>query len=101
MSVKYRITLLVTAPGFIASLIFSLVVFFELLEQPFDVLDYELAEEANRAVKVTADNKTKSELESIKPHIFETFPTWLKIMILIQKECSGSQGWQSRSLFRL
>ena len=79
MSVKHRITLLVTAAGFIASLIFSLAIYYELIEQPFDVLDFELTEEANRAVKVLEDNNIKSDLESINPRILESFPTWLKI----------------------
>ncbi|MGD9161186.1 MAG: HAMP domain-containing protein, partial [Desulfobacteraceae bacterium] len=79
MSVKYRITLLVTAAGFIASLLFSVVIFYELIEQPFYVLDFELAEEANRAVSLIEENQIKSQLNILNPHILDTFPTWLKI----------------------
>lgn len=79
MSVKYRITFLVTAAGFIASLFFSAAIFYELIEQPFKVLDFELAEEANRAVKIIDGDRLKTHPETMNPHILDSFPTWLKI----------------------
>jgi two-component system OmpR family sensor kinase len=46
MTVKTRITLLVAGAGFIASLLFSMVVFLELVEEPIELLDNVLEEEA-------------------------------------------------------
>ena len=51
MTVKRRITLFVIGAGFVSSLLFSILVFFELLEQPFDILDAVLKEEAYRAAE--------------------------------------------------
>ena len=79
MSIKYRISLFVTTAGFIASLLFSVILFFELIEQPFDLLDRELTEEASRAVKRIERAQIKSEQENMDPHILDDFPTWLKI----------------------
>ena len=79
MTVKTRIMLFVAGAGFIASLLFSIVVFYELIEQPFAVLDSELTEEANRAVDIIKVNQKKLKMETLNPHILDTFPTWLKI----------------------
>ena len=79
MSVKYRITLLVTAAGFIASLLFSAIIFYEMIEQPFYLLDMELEEEANRAVKIIETNQMKSDLSLLNLPVFENFPSWVKI----------------------
>ena len=54
MTVRRRISLLVTGAGFVASLLFSLAVFAELVEQPFRILDVELEEEAHRAARLVA-----------------------------------------------
>jgi two-component system OmpR family sensor kinase len=59
--------------------IFSAVVFYELIEQPFSILDMELEEEADRAVQVIDVNEMESIKEPLNPHILDTFPTWLKI----------------------
>ena len=45
MTVKTRITLLIVGAGLVSSLLFSAVVFYELIEQPFDLLDSVLKEE--------------------------------------------------------
>ncbi len=79
MSIKYRITLLVTAAGFIASLLFSVVIFYELIEQPFDLLDMELEEEATRAVKIIEMNQVKSDSALLNLPVFGNFPSWIKI----------------------
>lgn len=46
MTVKTRITFFVAGAGFIASLLFSMVVFFSLVEEPVELLDTVLKEEA-------------------------------------------------------
>ena len=60
MSVKTRITLLIAGAGFFPSLLFSVVVFYELVEQPFDLLDSVLEEEAYSAVRM---NLASAELQ--------------------------------------
>ena len=60
MTLKTKITLFITGAGFISSLIFSTVVFFELLEQPFDVLDAVLRQEANYICDVLERNRLQA-----------------------------------------
>jgi len=68
MTVKTRITLLITGAGLISSLVFSAVVFLELIEQPFDLIDKMLEEEARGAAVMMA-NGDKSELDLLySPH---------------------------------
>jgi signal transduction histidine kinase len=62
MTVKTRITLFIVGAGFIASLLFSVVVFYELIEQPFELLDNILKEEAYRTVNIIV--KEQQELDS-------------------------------------
>ena len=52
MTVKTRITLLIVGAGLVSSLLFSAVVFYELIEQPFDLLDSVLKEEAYKTVRM-------------------------------------------------
>jgi signal transduction histidine kinase len=47
MTVRTRITLLIVGAGFIASLLFSAVIFLELIEQPIEIMDTMLEEEAH------------------------------------------------------
>lgn len=55
MTVKTRITFFIAAAGLFSSILFSLVVFLELIEQPFDLLDRTLKEEAYRAAAMVAE----------------------------------------------
>ncbi len=62
MTVKTRITLFIVGAGFIASLLFSAVVFYELIEQPFDILDTVLKEEAYKTARMIVERQKKSDL---------------------------------------
>ena len=79
MTVKTRITLFVAGAGFIASLLFSVVVFFELMEQSIKILDTVLAEEAN----ITARMIVMGQRESVPApfdsaaHVF--YADWIEI----------------------
>jgi len=79
MTVKKRITLLVAWTGFITTLLFSVVLFYELIEQPFDILDRELKEEAYRAIKMRVTGQSKSEFPPADPDDAEFYPYWLRI----------------------
>jgi len=64
MTVKTRISLYIVGAGFIASLLFSLVVFFELIEQPFEILDSVLKNEAYRTVRMYVNEHKDSDPEA-------------------------------------
>ncbi|MBU4010078.1 MAG: HAMP domain-containing histidine kinase [Proteobacteria bacterium] len=79
MTVKKRIILLVACAGFITSLLFSIIVFCELIEQPFVLLDKELKEEAYRTVKIITKGQRESALPAYNSPGYEDYPYWLKI----------------------
>lgn len=79
MTVKKRIMLFVAGAGFITSLLFSIVVFCELIEQPFTLLDKELKEEAYRAVRMITMGQPESALPPVDSAGYESYPYWLKI----------------------
>ncbi len=54
MTVKTRITLFIVGAGLISSFLFSVAVFCELIEQPFELLDNILKEEARRVTEEIA-----------------------------------------------
>jgi signal transduction histidine kinase len=54
MTVRQKITLLITAAGFLSSLVFSCIILWEMLEQPFRIIDSELETMARRAVHVVS-----------------------------------------------
>jgi two-component system OmpR family sensor kinase len=54
MTVRRKITLLITAAGFLSSLVFSCIILWEVLEQPFRIIDSELEAMARRAVRVVS-----------------------------------------------
>lgn len=64
MTVKTKITLFIVGAGLVSSLLFSVVVFYELLEQPFDLLDTVLKEEAYRTASMILKRGNSSEAAS-------------------------------------
>lgn len=79
MTVKTRITLFIAGAGFVASLLFSGVVFYELIEQPFDLLDAVLQEEAYRTTRMIAKGQKESIAELLEsgPDAERTY--WVEI----------------------
>lgn len=65
MTIKNRITAYIVGVGLIAGLLYSVTVFYELIEQPFDLLDAVLKEEAYRAVDIIL----KSQVDSQPPQV--------------------------------
>jgi two-component system, OmpR family, sensor kinase len=86
MTIRHRIALLVAGAGFAAGLLFSVAVFLELVEQPFQILDKELKEAAHRLAreKITAQKKSISTPHT--PADAENDPYWLKISDSTSKE---------------
>jgi signal transduction histidine kinase len=80
MTVKKRISLLVAGAGLVASLVFSIAVFFELVEQPFEILDTEMELEAQRAVRTVVARQKESGTMPSDPAANEIYAYWLKIV---------------------
>jgi hypothetical protein len=57
MTVKTRISLLIVGAGFSASLLFSVVVFLGLIEQPIEIMDSMLDEEANSLTSMVLERQ--------------------------------------------
>jgi two-component system, OmpR family, sensor kinase len=93
MTVKRRITWLVAGAGFVASLLFSLAVFLELVEQPFQLLDAELEGEARRAVKVVATRLSNAASPHDQPGSDAIYEFWIKVF----DRGSGKLFYQSQS----
>jgi two-component system OmpR family sensor kinase len=79
MTVKTRITLFIAGAGFIASLLFSVVVFFELIEQPFKLLDNVLKEEARRTTRMIVKRRIESESVSLDSDSHEMYAYWIEV----------------------
>ncbi len=79
MTVKTRITLFITGTGIIASLLFSVVVFFEFIEQPFEFLDTVLKEEAYRRTSMILKRQNASESAPLDSADHATDTYWIKI----------------------
>lgn len=79
MSVKTRITLLIAAAGFLPSLLFSVVVFYELVEQPFTLLDDVLKEEAYHTAAMIVRLGKVSEPAARPPALPETKAYWVEV----------------------
>jgi signal transduction histidine kinase len=79
MTVKTRVTLLIVGAGLVSSLLFSIVVFLESIEQPFDILDSVLKEEAYRATRMIL--KSQKESDSLPPDFASHAMTgyWIEI----------------------
>lgn len=79
MTVQTRIILFIVGSGFLASLIFSVVVFYEMAEQPFNLLDTVLQEEATRVVRtlVNAPKKVGERKGEVQPLGLDQY--WLEV----------------------
>jgi len=79
MTVKTRITLFISGAGFIASLLFSIVVFYELIEQPFELLDTVLKEEAYRTTGMILKRQKESESAPLDSAAPAMYTYWIEI----------------------
>lgn len=79
MTVKTKITLFIVGAGLVSSLLFSVVVFYELLEQPFQLLDTVLKEEAYRTASMLLKGESSSESASLEAIDNVTRAYWIEI----------------------
>ncbi len=79
MTVRTRIMLFIVGSGFLASLLFSVVVFYEMVEQPFNLLDTVLQEEATRVVPMLVHTPAMADggKGTVQPLGLE--PYWLEV----------------------
>ena len=75
MKIRTRITLFVAGSGFVVSLLLSLWLIYELLEQPFRILQASLYEEAAKAVQIY----NRGQIRRYEEGIGATSTIWLEI----------------------
>ncbi len=64
MIIRHKITLLITAAGFLSSLLLSCIVLWEMFEQQLEIIDLELQSMARRAVHVVSKNDKSRPLDA-------------------------------------
>ena len=79
MTVQTRIMLFIVGAGFLTSLLFSVVVFYEMIEQPFNLLDNVLQEEATRVVQSIAKTSENPTLENLNNQTLGVDQYWLEV----------------------
>jgi len=77
MTVRQKISLLITAAGFLASLVFSCIILWEMMEQPFQIIDSELETAARQAVRTVLEGDKNRNLDA--PLFIGDERYWLKI----------------------
>ncbi len=63
MTVRQKITLLITGAGFISSLVFSCIILWEMMEQPYRIIDSDLETIAQRAVHIVLESEKNRNLD--------------------------------------
>ena len=79
MTVKKRISMLIIGAGLITSLLFSVVVFLEMIEQPFEILDKALKDEAYSITRMLLKQKKELNIEAFDSDYIPGYSYWLKI----------------------
>jgi two-component system OmpR family sensor kinase len=90
MTVRQKISLLITAAGFVASLIFSGIILWEMMEQPLRIIDSELESTAQRAVRILSETDKNRTPDA--PLFIGDERYWLKI----DDQDTGQSIYQSR-----
>ncbi|MDA3790413.1 MAG: HAMP domain-containing sensor histidine kinase [Desulfobacula sp.] len=82
MTVRKKIALLITGAGFLSSLIFSCIILWEVIEQPFRIIDSELEAVSQRTVPIVSKGETswkKGDIIPDEPLFVGDDRYWLKI----------------------
>jgi two-component system OmpR family sensor kinase len=79
MIVKTRITLLIAGAGFLASIVFSVAVYFELIEQPFNLLDTVLRDEADWTVEMILRSQNGSQATITDTAAYPLYTYWIEV----------------------
>jgi two-component system OmpR family sensor kinase len=92
MNVRQKISLLITAAGLLSSLVFSCIIFWEMIEQPFRIIDSELEAIAQRAVHIVLRREKNGGSNPDAPLNVGDDRYWLKIY----DQNTGQPVYQSR-----
>ncbi len=79
MKIRYKITLWIAGAGVLASLVFSVIVFREMIEQPYRLIDKDLDSMAGTVVSLFETTINPSEDAVQKEFPFDTGRYWIKI----------------------
>ena len=79
MKIRYKITLWIAGAGILASLVFSVIVFWEMVEQPYRLIDKDLETMAGTVVRLVETTTTQSKDPAQKDSPFDTGQYWIKI----------------------
>ncbi|MGA8017339.1 MAG: HAMP domain-containing sensor histidine kinase [Desulfobacterales bacterium] len=90
MTIRQKISLLITAAGFMASLVFSCFILWEMTEQPLRLIDSDLESTARRAVRILS--KTDKNRDTDAPLFIGDERYWLKV----DDQNTGKLIYQSR-----
>ncbi|VAW41740.1 hypothetical protein MNBD_DELTA04-1729, partial [hydrothermal vent metagenome] len=81
MKIRNRITLWITGVGLLAGFFFSLVVFYEMIEQPYRLLDAELDSQAHAVLACFAPTTDTTAASRRPPTVLQSLdrPYWIKV----------------------
>ena len=79
MKIRYKITLWIVSAGVLTSLLFSVIVLWEMIEQPYELIDKDLATMAKTMVRLVETARNQSEDFVQKEFPFDTGRYWIKI----------------------
>jgi two-component system, OmpR family, sensor kinase len=79
VKIRYKITLWIAGVGILASLVFSVIVFWEMAEQPYRLIDNDLGSMAETVIRLVETTTEQSKDFSQKDFPFDTGRYWIKI----------------------
>ncbi|HKJ30853.1 MAG TPA: HAMP domain-containing sensor histidine kinase [Balneolales bacterium] len=79
MKIRYKITLWIAGAGVLASLVFSVIVLWEMVEQPFRLIDKDLDTMAGTVVRFVETTTTQPKDAAQKDSPFDIGQYWIKI----------------------
>ena len=79
MKIRYKITLWIAGAGVLASLVFSVIVLWEMAEQPYRLIDKDLETMAGTVVRFVETTAAQSKDSTQKDFPFDTGQYWIKI----------------------
>jgi two-component system OmpR family sensor kinase len=79
VKIRYKITLWIAIAGVLASLVFSVFVLWEMVEQPYDLIDKDLETMAGTVVRLIETTTTQPKDSAQKDSPFDTGRYWIKI----------------------
>jgi two-component system OmpR family sensor kinase len=79
MKIRYKITLWIAGAGFLASLVFSVIVLWEMVEQPYRLIDKDIESMAKTVIRLFETTTSQSKDFVQKEFAFDTEQYWIKI----------------------